>query len=550
MTDVLSGAWCHTPTSANAKTIVCHTCTEMLEVISSTASTTSVEGSASIEVMLRELRVQKCFPGQYEGESSGGGSVFRKEASNTSDDRSLLSEPFHFSKGKAIPVKGKTSGASAASGRVAPSVASATTAVSTVSTVSSSNKPKAATGGAKFAYRRWSDAETSVLRAAVRVHGDNAEAIKADPKFAEPLQFRNAEAIWNKILREALLPSVGNSADNSVIDHNEATPGDEEEEEAEFEEELQQQRKEQDANIGKNEGLVVEESAAENQEVNGGKACDTARLMEHEPSDMDVGGGDVGLQNEDTPIVDDVPTEDAVPSAVESLHSTATVDVATNIDSTGQPVSTNTDVVAAAAVAPSMDEVSVEVLPPSASLPDEEGEEKQRECGEVEVSRASSPASTRAARSRSRSTTQSPAARSLCDDAGAVISGPIAASTSTSRSSSRLSIPAAETFVATEKVKPGRGKHIRTPKGTDHTDKASSKPTELHSDGICTDGVATKEDEIADGVEAETAAEAPRMVATRTARRAVEEQKEQNVLSTRSGKKLFLSGSDLLPSFH
>ena len=535
MTDVLSGAWCHTPTSAGAKTIVCQTCTEMLEVISSTASATGVEGSASIEVMLRELRVQKCFPGQYEGESSGGGSVFRKETSNTSDERSLLSEPFHFTKGKALPARGKASGGRAAS-----------SSASTVDT----NKAKGPISTSKNGYRRWSDEETSVLRTAVGVHGDDAEAIKSDPRFAEVLQYRNAEAIWNKILREALLPSMNNSTDNSVVGRNERPDrddeGENEEEDAEFEEEVQVRKQKKE---GKDVDINREAAANEEPEDGGGNPKDsgaieeTAQPIGQESAAMDVEKEEVAVQSEDTVALDVVAPDDAPHDIMETEPSTAT-SAFDNNNVDGESKAHSESILNTSVDGDSAEKQTV-VTEPAAK---EEGkEEKKEEEEEDKISRASTPAPQRAARSRSRGAAPSPA-DSLFEDTSAA--APVVPA-ATSRNSARLSAtPTPDTSGKPEKTKVGRGKHARPVKVADSASKPTNKPTEDANTAAAAASAAIA-DESAEGIEEEeVAAEAPRMVATRTSRRAVEEQKEQSLLSTRSGKKLFLSGNDLLPSFH
>lgn len=534
VTDVLSGAWCHTPTSAGAKTIVCHTCTEMLEVISSTAtasSATGVEGSASIEVMLRELKVQKCFPGQYEGGSSGGGSVFRKETSNSSDDPSLLSEPFHFTKAKAVPAKGKASGVSAMGGRAA----SSSSTVDTTTSATINHKAKGPISTSKHGYRRWNDEETTVLRAAVRVHGDDAEAIKNDPKFAEALQYRNAEAIWNKILREALLPSMNNSAENSVVDSNERRDKEaEDEEEAEFEGELQQQKQ----NEEKKDNTPFD-SQPENDHSSEDQKEEAAEIIAQESIAMEV---ETELDTEE-----DGTVRSGDAGAVDTI---VTGDAST--DAAGNPASTEVDNELQA-------DLSAEVN--SAASLNTEGEDNEKE--DEEVSRASTPAPQRAARSRGRAAAAS-SAESLCEDTSTIASAPVSASTS--RSTLRLSTnptPTSEAPATAEKAKmgKGKGKYVRIPKTKDSAGKASDKPTEEpNTTAASAAPAAATATAVGEGGEVEVGAEdideeeaiaeAPRMVATRTSRRAVEEQNAQQLLSTRSGKKLFLSGNDLLPSFH
>jgi hypothetical protein len=123
VTDPLSGDWCHAPTAAGMQTIACQSCTEMLEAIERSAggSGSSAEdaltspsrgtkGSAPIELVRSELQKQKRFPGTYAGPGKGGApSIYLKEAppgpAGSSDDRTESTEkmvhPVRRGRGKA-----------------------------------------------------------------------------------------------------------------------------------------------------------------------------------------------------------------------------------------------------------------------------------------------------------------------------------------------------------------------------------------------------------------------------------------------------------------
>jgi hypothetical protein len=123
VTDPLSGDWCHAPTAAGMQTIACQSCTEMLEAIERSAggSGSSAEdalsspsrgtkGSAPIELVRSELQKQKRFPGTYAGPGKGGApSIYLKEAppgpGGSSDDRTESTEkmvhPVRRGRGKA-----------------------------------------------------------------------------------------------------------------------------------------------------------------------------------------------------------------------------------------------------------------------------------------------------------------------------------------------------------------------------------------------------------------------------------------------------------------
>jgi hypothetical protein len=124
VTDPLSGDWCHAPTAAGMQTIACQSCTEMLEAIERSAggSGSSAEdaltspsrgtkGSAPIELVRSELQKQKRFPGTYAGPGKGGApSIYLKEAppgpGGSSDDRTESTEkmvhPVRRGRGKAV----------------------------------------------------------------------------------------------------------------------------------------------------------------------------------------------------------------------------------------------------------------------------------------------------------------------------------------------------------------------------------------------------------------------------------------------------------------
>lgn len=201
MSDPLAGVWCHTPNAPGMQSIVCQSCTEMLEQIVDTHgangtapkeitiscnSMTGIKGNAPFAVLRGELQNQKRFPGTYLGETAGGGgSVFRREApAGSSDDRTSITEPIVFpickpkAKGKAHASHGKGHRRQGCN-------------------------------------NRWTDEESEALLEAVEIHGDDAQAIKADPEFAARLARRSEEAIKTKIERENMFGDSASEEDSA-----------------------------------------------------------------------------------------------------------------------------------------------------------------------------------------------------------------------------------------------------------------------------------------------------------------------------------------------
>lgn len=390
-----------------------------------------------MEVMLAELHVQKRFPGAYEGGSSGGGSVFRKDPSSSSDNAST-SAPFVYAKGKALPPK--------------------------------SSKPKSSSSSgssSKWSYRRWSDKETKVLRAAVRVHGDDAEAIKRDPKFSQALQFRHIEAIWNKVLREALIPSD--------------EEGSGEEEESEDEE----------------EDSVDEEHQLENkQEIVGGRNKRTGKIKV-EATDVEEHGREV-VEEMDVDVEHAVKEEES--AAIEVPKGECVV--AQGSDELSADISTR-PVTPLTPVTPVLsDEV------PGLLTTAVKEEDASRSCNGVS--------------SHAKST-------QLLDET----------TTQSNRCSSRLSTDASVSTLESKRSSSGggrgRGRGGRGGRGSARRSPATVETSTDQKSRFESDRSSDEGEE-----------EVPTMVATRGTRR----QSDEKVLSTRSGKKLFLSGSDLLPSLH
>lgn len=220
MADPLAGVWCHTPNAPGVQAIVCHSCTEMLEQIvgpvdkdrdSSSSgggggngappkmitiscnSMTGIKGSAPFSVLEAEIRTQKRFPGAYMGETKGGGgsssgeSVFRRDLqSGSSDERTSNStDPIVFAPPKKKKQQQHGKGKSRTTGK-----------------------------GQRRGCTRWTDEESEALLEAVEIHGDDAQAIKADPEFADRLDRRSGESIKQKMERENMFGDSSSDDDD------------------------------------------------------------------------------------------------------------------------------------------------------------------------------------------------------------------------------------------------------------------------------------------------------------------------------------------------
>lgn len=473
------------------------------EITITSNSTTGIKGSAPFSILQAEIQTQKRFPGKYQGDALGGSNkVFNREsAAGSSDDRTSRStEQMVYAPPRKPHAKGK--------------------------------------GHKRGGSTRWTDEESEALLEAVEIHGDDAHAVKADPEFAARLSRRTEESIKLKMERENMFGDSDGAGEESA--------GEEEGEERE------------------GVGDAVEDSSAKTADGVGGEMDVEKIVVEKEKEEISA------LNNTATRNQLRNGKSEAAAEPADAVVASGAPAVGKGEDTRAKPLnavrSDSASVASAALAKPSSATASprgTSSSAASASLPDDVSVASSHRSASSRVTSSSTAATAMSSRSSPRygavaeqAPVEKPVAKSSAADTAIALAVPTAAASSTP-STKKAAAPLPMPNEAKPKTKNFELKSLLSdniqplPPRRKGPPPAAVAPASASAPSPASGSAFRRTPAQAQAGKCDSDSgsddEAETIQVPRVLTRRQEQEQEQALLSTRSGKKLYLAGSDLLP---